>query len=494
MRSRRFLILVSVLTCAATFAFAACSSSPKSTGQKKRTVLLSEYDDARVGREASREVAAEIGILDSAKLNGYVSEIGRKLLRGLTRRSFQYEFAVVDQFEPNAFALPGGYVFISRGLLALANSEDELANVIGHEITHAARRHAAAQQEIARRGSPLAMPLLRAANIAAYGRDMERDADRGGQMLAAAAGYDPMGMSTFMNNLRQMERLLAGHTRVPTFLDTHPGSQERAATNAARSREIRWKRDPELGDTNASHLRQIEGLVLGPRPEGGIFEGDRFLHPDLDFHVRFPHGWRTSNTNRAVGAVSPHGDALVFLTADLPEGDPKEVAEAFLEKTMEQYRVDVKESKPVQIGRIRAWRIQLEGSSGRSSLVAYMSFIPYRGATWRITGVSPSHVSKQYLGRTLSTMRSFRPLTKEERRSIHATQLHIVTARPGEDLAALSRRTGNAWHPSRTAVLNGIFVNHRFEGGEPVKIAQVETYVAKPPTKGKPVAFSRDDG
>jgi predicted Zn-dependent protease len=478
MRPRRLLASLSILACAAALAFAACSSSPKSSGQqKKRTVLLTEYDDARVGAEASREVEAEVGLLGNPELDAYVSEIGRKLLRGVPRRSFHYQFAVVDQFEPNAFALPGGYIFISRGLLALANSEDELANTIGHEITHAARRHAAAQQAVEQQGNPLSMPWVRAANIAAYGRDMERAADRGGQMLAAAAGYDPMGMSTFLGSLGQMERLLIGHTRMPTFFDTHPGSRGRAAANAARAREIRWKRDPALVDTRTSHLRRIEGLALGERPETGVFQGDRFLHPDLDFQIVFPHGWRTTNTNRVVGAVSPKGDAVIFLTADLAEGDPKVMAETFAEKTKEQFGVEVKESQPVKIGGIDAWRIRLEG--GRK--VAHVTFIPYHGATWRITGFSRSDVAKHYLPHTLNAARSFRPLTAAQRDSIEVTRIALVEARSDEDLAALCRRTGNAWDPGRTAVLNGVFTNHRFEGGKLVKIARVEPYSAKPP-------------
>jgi predicted Zn-dependent protease len=347
--------------------------------------------------------------------------------------------------------------------------------VIGHEITHAARRHAAAQQAVEQE-NPLSMPWVRAANLAAYGRDMERTADRGGQMLAAAAGYDPMGMSTFLGSLGQMERLMIGHTRMPSFFDTHPGSRGRAAANAARAREIRWKRDPALGDTRTSYLHRVEGLELGDRPETGIFQGDRFLHPDLDFQIVFPHGWRASNSNRAVGAVSPKGDAVIFLTADLPAGDPRKVAENFAAKTKEQFGVQLKESQPVKIGGIEAWRIRLEG--GRK--VAHVTFIPYRGMTWRITGFSRSNVAKQYLPHTLNATRSFRPLTAAQRKSIEVTRIALVEARSGEDLVALGRRTGNAWDPGRTAVLNGVFTNHRFEGGQLVKIARVEPYSGKP--------------
>jgi predicted Zn-dependent protease len=121
--------------------------------------------------------------------------------------------------------------------------------------------------------------------------------------------------------------------------------------------------------------------------------------------------------------------------------------------------------------------MQLEGNRA----VAHVTFIPYRGATWRITGFSPAQVAKQYLPHTLNTARSFRPLTMEQRKSIEVTRIALVEARSGEDLVALGRRTDNAWEPARTAVLNGIFPNHRFEGGELVKIARVEPYSAKPP-------------
>jgi predicted Zn-dependent protease len=470
-------ILGSFLACAVALA-GACSSSPKSDGKKQRTILSTEYDDARVGQQASEDVAAQIGVLEDAPVNAYVNEIGRKLLRGMPRRSFHYQFAVVDQVEPNAFALPGGYIFISRGLLELANDEDELANVIGHEITHSARRHAAAQQEASKRGNPL-NPYMRASSQAAYGRDMERTADKGGQMLAAAAGYDPLGMSRFLKSLGQMERFQLGYTRGPSMFATHPGTDERSAATAARAQEIRWKRDPGLGDTRVRYLKRIEGLPVGQRPEAGIFEGERFVHPDLDFQVMFPRGWQTSNTNMRVGAMSPRGDALVYLSADLPSGDPRTVAETFLEKTDELQGIQIQKSQPVKVGGLDAWRMQVEAGSRSGALVAHMTFIPYRGATWRITGLSPAFLASKYEGTFLRTARSFRPLPEAERDSFRATRLAVVTARPGEDLEALAERTGNLWDVQRTAVSNGIFVNHRFEGGELVKISKEQAYTPR---------------
>jgi predicted Zn-dependent protease len=478
MRHRPISVAIALVASALWLGGTGCASSPKSRPAKpKRVVLSTEYDDARAGREASVDVKKELGVLGDDELDAYVSEIGRKLLRGVPRKSFDYQFSVIDQEEPNAFALPGGYIFVSRGLLYLANDEDELACVLGHEIIHAANRHAAAQQALSRSINPLAMPWNRAASMAAYGRDMEREADKGGQILCAAAGYDPMAMSTFLESLEQYQRLRKGYSRRPSFFDTHPGTTERVASNAVRAGEIRWRRDPSIGDPRNSLLDQIDGLPVGQRPETGIFVGSSFIHPVLDFHIRFPQDLQQRNANQAVGAMEPRGQAVIYLTAGKGGGTAQQMAEAWVERAKQEQRVEVKDSRPVKIGSLDAWRMRLEMPGRGVRVASTVTFIPYRDATWRVTGTSRAMSAEKYLGRTLSTARSFRPLSLREKRSIKTLRLRSVEARRGENVIELTRRTGNAWSPATTAVNNGIFVDHRFEGGERVKIATVELFV-----------------
>lgn len=455
----------------------ACTATQSSRAKRKRTVVLStEFHDQRVGQDTAKEVEAELGLLNAPEIVNYVREVGRRLVRYAPARSFDYHFAVVDQFEPNAFALPGGYVYLTRGMLALVNSEDELANVLGHEITHSANRHAAAQQEFARRQNPFSLPWVRMNNLASYGRDQERAADSGGQTMAARAGYDPAAMATFLSRLGGVERLVAGIARLPSFASTHPGTIERVADSAARARTIPWQRDPSLATGLGAYLKRVEGIALGVNPAEGVFEGDRFLHPDLDFQIQFPHGWRPHNSHVAVGAFSPRGDAVIFLRSYGRARDPKLAAEEFVQAHQASFGLKLTRAQPVQMRAANAYRIGVETVIGGRQLAAELTFIPYKDAMYRVTGVAPIRVADQFLGLIRNTARSFRPLTPEERESIRQLSLRVVQARADEDLVAMSRRTGNDWGPQRTAVLNGISANVRFRGGELLKIARSEPY------------------
>jgi len=469
---------------------AACASTGEREEAKKkreRTVLATRYDDMRVGTESAKGVEAQMGLVRDPELNAYVRKVGLNLLRYAPLSTFEYQFGIVDQFEPNAFALPGGHIYVSRGLLALADSEDELAGVLGHEITHASARHAAAQQEIAKRMNPLVMGWMRQGQLAAYGREQERDADRGGQRLAAAAGYDPAALTNFLQKLLNTERMLIGHSRLPSYFATHPGTSERVASTAARAQQLATGRPEASRPNRPAYLQHIQGLTLGTNPAEGVFVGDRFIHPDLGFTFTIPSGWQPVNSPQQVGAVAPRGDAFVFLSGFGPARDPKEAALEFVDSDEgKDMNFDVKQEQPVKVGDIDAYRIQGTGRMGSTGVAATMTFVPFSGATFRMVGVMPHAAAGRYLGRARSVASSFRPITQEERDQVTTTVLRIAQAEPGETLQALGQRVGNAYSPQQTAVLNGVFVDVVFQGGELVKVAQAKPYAGNPSAQASP--------
>ncbi len=418
----------------------------------------------------AKQAAAEYGLVEDRELNAYVEAVGRRLARHAPGYGFDYRFAIVDDTAPNAFALPGGYVFVSRGLLALSNSEDELAGVLGHEIAHVGLRHSAAKQEL---GPPSFLIPMKALAVLSFSRDLERSADRVGQGLAGVAGYDPSGITRFLQSLDSFERLRLGHSRLPSFLDTHPGTIHRAAETAQRAEGIAWRPQPGVAGGRAGHLRKIEGLVVGPSGHQGIFRGERFMHPDLGFTIRFPKGWKPHNTNRAVGAVSQNRRAQVFLEPSGRGSDPSAAAEAWAEKgRKEGLAIDSRKSIKL-VGRDA---VRLEGGArGRGgSLYVHATFLPWRGSIYRIVGVSSSRRKHESL--FINTARSFRPMTRELLAEVRELRLRLVKAQSAETLADLAKRSGTNWTAMQLGIINGIQPSHRFKGGELVKITKTETY------------------
>ena len=474
----------------AALALVGCGSNLKKPKSDQKPVILStRYDDVRAGQDVSKQVEAEMGIYRDPALNAYIRKIGMKLVRHAPLQPFDYTFTIVDQPMPNAFALPGGFIYISRGLIALTNDEDELANVIGHEITHAAARHSAAQQEIARRSLPLTMPHLRMAKLAAYSRDQERDADQGGQFLASSAGYNPMGMSTFLRKLGNVERQKMGYSRLPGYFDSHPGSTERSATSGDRARGVSFQANEASRAGRAAYLGRINGLVLGTNPSEGIFLGNVFVHPDMGFHMRFPSGWRLTNTPEAVGATSPNGEAMIFARLEGKGTHAHEGSKTFTQKHGEELGLEIQDQGPVKVGKLDGWRMNALAFMYGRRVAATLTFVPFDGIIFCLTVVTPPRSAEKYLGRGRVSVRSFGPITKAERDEVHVTQLKVVAALSGESLVDLGRRTGNDYSSQETAILNGVFSDVRLSEGQLVKIAESRPYQgSKSKSSGSPQA------
>ena len=474
LRTGAWIFLLSV------FLLGACSSpSPRSKSAKERKpdiILYSEADDQRAGEEAAKEVPQAIGLVKDPALERYVERVGQRLARHAPRTSFVYSFQIVDQDAPNAFALPGGFIFVSRGLLALSNSEDELANVLGHEIVHVARRHASARQSLMN-SLPKYLRWAGAGQVTAYGRDQERESDRLGQGLAGLAGYNPEGLATFLRDLEFNERLQLGFSRLQGYRDTHPATSERVATASSRARTIRWTPQAPIVASHAAYLNQLDGLIVGTGAAEGVFQRDRFLHADMGFSVRFPNGWDVINTRAAVGAVSPDRKSQIVLEVQGPGTDPRKSAQEYLDEAQTQ-GLRVESAQDIVLGDAPAYRVEGRARSRAGPLGVHFTWFARDGAMFRLTGFSVGLGSRG--GIFANVARSFRTISPRERASIRETRLRVVPARTGESLVQLSKRTGNAWNIQQTAVMNGIFVDAKLTEGQLIKIAVSRPYRSAP--------------
>jgi predicted Zn-dependent protease len=476
-RLRRGLALLLVLA-------AACAPAPPPPEPPEKPpeiVLRTRADDRRAGEEHAKRVDAEVGLLRDPALEAYVTQIGRRLLRQAPPTEFAFQFQIADQDAPNAFALPGGFVYVSRGLLVLSNSEDELANVIGHEIIHVERRHAAARQDVMV-GLPAILGYAAMAQAAAFSRDQEREADRLGQELAARSGYDPAALASFLISMEYGERLQLGFSRFQGWLDTHPTTTERSATASARARTLSWRREPDVSGDRDEHLRRLDGLVIGMGGSEGVVQRDRFLHPDLGFSMRFPDGWEVINTRQAVGALAPARDAQVFLELQGAGDDPLAASDEFLARA-EGQGVRLDRRQPILIGDLAAVRAEGRAATPTAPVSVHLTWIAREGSIYRLTGVAQGRAPR-YAGVFTNVARSFRPITARERASVRETRLRLIPARAGETIPELSRRTRNDWNIQETAVVNGVFADARFEAGQLVKVAVPQPYAgAAPPAR-----------
>ena len=484
------------LNAIALFGALGCSVNP-ATG-KPQLVLMSEAHEAELGRKAAEQVAQEIGLVDDPELAEYVAAIGLRLVRVSVQPDQHFEFHVVDMREPNAFALPGGYVYVSRGLLAISNSEDELANVLGHEIGHVLARHAAERETRALPGSFLTGVTALAAGIvggsqaaalvgsigetatwgllASYSRDQEREADKLGQELAARAGYNPAGMSLFLGTLERATALETKGSRRPSFFDSHPSTPERVSTTEAFSKQLTISPGTPIANSRAAFLQKLDGLIVGEDAREGVFEDTTFLHPELGFHVRFPDGWKTSNGKTAVGAVSPSQDALVAVEFQARGADPRAAAERFVA----DQRIVVSKAEALQISRLSAFRVIGVAQTQRGEVPLVLTFIAHREVIYRITGLAGASVFQERMTAFVSTADSFGALSSAERARISQNRLRLVRDLPGETIDQLAVRVRSVWSPQQIAIANALETGTGLQGGFLLKIARAEPLSPSP--------------
>src|SRR2546427_6579451 len=315
-----------------------CATNPV-TG-KREIVLVSEAQEVAMGAASHQQVQREYGFVPDEKLQRYVQTMGNKLAAVSHRSGLAWHFTVVNSPVVNAFAIPGGYVYLTRGILAYLNNEAELAGVMGHEIGHVTARHSV--QQITRSqlaqiglgvGSVLSPTFGQFGNLAEsslgvlflrYSRDNEREADRLGVEYAARAAWDPRQVSNFFDVLARLAAA-SGRETIPGWLQTHPDPPQRVQTTRMLAQE--WIQmlgltEERMVVNRENHLKNIDGLVFGDDPRQGFAEGARFYHPVLQFQITFPPNWHIENTRTAVLALDPQqGGQLQMTRAKAQAGD-----------------------------------------------------------------------------------------------------------------------------------------------------------------------------
>ena len=462
-----------------------CARNPV-TG-KRQIVLVSESQEIAMGRDSDPQVQREHGVADNRALQIYVQTLGQKLSRVSHRPSLEWHFTVVDSPVVNAFAIPGGYVYITRGILAYLATEAELAGVMGHEIGHVTARHSVRQmtrQELAQLGlgvgSVLSPGIGQLGNLAGSGlglmflrfsRDDEREADRLGVEYAARAAYDPRQVSNFFDVLGRLSSASDRQT-IPGWLSTHPDPPQRV--DATRMQAEQWIQmlgltEDRMQTNRDAFLHAIDGLVFGDNPREGFVEAGHFYHPELQFQLDFPSGWKTENTREAVFAVAPQQAAQISLTiARVPRGT---TADAYV-RSLASRGMNPQTAMDVRIHGYNAAlaTYMLRGQPGQA-LGILAGFIEYRNQIVEIVGVTPN--LRAFGAAMESSIRSFDEISDERILGVQPDRLRIYTAIEGDTLSGLARRNNNTRvSADDLGILNRMAVDQPITPGRLVKIVE----------------------
>ncbi len=474
--SRTKIAAIALLTAAAI----ACAVNPV-TG-KKEFMLYSESQEIELGKQTDSEVAATYGVYDDQALQSYVSKMGMTLAAKGQRPNLPWRFTVLDSPIVNAFAVPGGAVYVTRGILAMMSSEAELAAVLGHEIGHVNARHSMSQmskQQVVQVGlvvgSVVSKEFAKYAGLAGTGlqvlflkfsRDAENQSDGLGVDYARAAGYNPADMAATFVALQKMGDLSGGGNSLPGFLSTHPLTPDRIAhvQSMLRPGDQSLARRPEI------YLQTVQNIVYGEDPRQGYVENGFFYHPGLRFQFAVPSGWKVENMPSQVMIIAPDQSAGVIMQG----GKTTDSAEEFIKKQAAQ----ITNSGGQLLGENRttinglacyeqAYQIAQQGADP-----VRMSLSCLKKDDWVYAFQAMSSVNgfSKYEQAFRTVVTSFRNLTDASKINRSPQRLALVKASGGETLQAIFRRSGmpeKSW--PQFAVMNGMELTATPAAGKLVK-------------------------
>ena len=463
--------------------FASCARNPV-TG--KRQLAISEEQEISLGQSYDPQVVASMGVYEDQQLQAFLTRTGMQMAKESHRPNLNWTFRIVDSDVVNAFAVPGGYVYFTRGILAHFNNEAEFAGVLGHEIGHVTARHTAAQM----RKQQLAQVGLIAGAVASstvrnnfdqvnqgmqllflkFGRDAEEQSDALGVEYSSEQGFDAREMAGFFQTIHRIQ--VDAGVSVPTFLSTHPDPVNREERVMQLAGEWQQKLPGEQDKVNREgYLQMIDGLVYGPDPRQGFTENGKFYHPELRFQFDVPRGWNLINSPQQVQIGSPEGDAAVIFT--LAQGSSPEAA---AREWAQQNQMQPSTGGATTVNGLSAYVVEGvtvpgQQQSGNQPQLAYRAtFVSYNGNIYNFTEIALATVARQRAQALGQAVGSFQSLSDQRLLNRQPERIQIQTVTSPTTLRAYLKQAGVPDDRlSELAILNGMELNERLAAGSMVK-------------------------
>ena len=485
MNRGKLLAALAVLCLTVAPGLSACATAP-ATGRTIFTGGLSPEDETRLGRREHEKIVPQFGgVYQAQELSTYVSSIGNLLAKTSETPNLKFTFTILDTPLVNAFALPGGYVYLTRGLVALADDEAEIAGVLAHEIGHVTARHSAERHgrgmaaSLANFGLGLLLgggPITDALGTASalvlrgYSREQEYEADLLAVRYLARAGYDPNAIASFLNKLQAHSRLTAkllgkeSRADQVDLMATHPRTGDRVA-QAIRQAGAKTVADPMRA--RDIYLSKIDGLLYGDSPKQGFIRGRKFLHPTLRFAFEVPAGFRLRNGSKSITARGPEGAAIIV--DQVPDTGRGSMA-GYLSQVW---------ARELALRGVESLRINgMAAASGQGRLNTRggprdIRLVAIRSGEKKITRmmfITPPRLTAALSRRLRETTYSFRRLSPAEAAKLAPLRVRLHRVRKGESAAAIAARMPfEDFRLQRFLVLNGRGQGSLLPAGSQVK-------------------------
>ena len=457
-----------------------CATNPV-TG-KKELMLISEKEELSIGKKADKEIRKEYRIYKYDDLNSYINEVGKRLLKYVHRKNLKYSFTLLDSPVVNAFSIPGGYVYITRGILAYMNNEAQLASVLGHELGHINARHAAnmiSKQILFNIGLATAYitskDFRKYAGIAVVGgnllflkfsRNDEYQADELGVEYATEAGYDTYEMAKFFKILDRLEK--EQHFHLPEWFATHPSPPHRIKKvkilTAQWQKRVHYKKFI-IGKVR--YLKHIDGILFGKDKRYGYVEGNTYYHPIMRFTFKFPKGWKLVDTNSYILVYYPKFKKIQILITISKEKYLHKAVEKFIARTPGKLIY----MRKITINGYPAFEIMKYAKLKGEAYNIKTYFIDFEDKIFVINSKVPIALLPLYNKKISMPAKTFKKLNDPKKIYIKNTYVKVVKAYKTATLKELLKHYHvRKKYFNKIALINGIYLNDKIEKGELFKI------------------------
>lgn len=439
--------------------------------------------DQKLGEEASVEVESTMGVYENKRMTKYITEIGERLISQLDTALFEYNIKLITSSVPNAFALPGGYLYVTTGLIPLIETEDELACIMAHEIIHANNRHAV--QSMKKKilptilqipgnilgvlspaaGNVINSPIRAISSIgqASYSRKHETEADTEGATLAAKAGYDPSALKDILSRLAKQTEVTSGQTEEKNFLSDHPYTPDRVTNlEAILSTLTVYDGKP----ISSNFLKEFDGIIAGDDPAKGVAVGQKFIQPTANFSITMPADWKVIYENKVVAGSQKDDDAVLYCQYDTSSQSPEEASAAFLRTLSSSNKKLILGTQAISINDKPAYMVSFSQNHDEKEIYGFKIWMKMEDLMYSVyaIGFTPFRETLEGIVYTIE------PLTEADKKEVMIANLKVVKAENGETLDVLNKRTNNTLSKELSAIINNHKQDDPFLKGEEVKI------------------------